>query len=176
MPSKLVLPSASVLSSSPPRPCLPRVFTGCMITAAFRTGFPLSSFRIMKFRTAVGSSSLSFCALATPSSAKSDKRQANVHVFIFVNLILRHSNEWDPDGERKKWRRAVLRLAGRSALASSPSPRSRKLHQVAGDAGGVVPGNVAFFQIISEHRYHSQRLDGIEIGDDLAGTFERVLG
>src|SRR5690349_19663777 len=62
MPSRLALPSGSVFSSNPPRSCLPLSFTGCKITAALRTGFPLSSLTTEKYNHEVGSLSLSFCA------------------------------------------------------------------------------------------------------------------
>ena len=51
-----------------------------------------------------------------------------------------------------------------------------EFQQVAGDAGGVVAGCAGFFQIISEHRDHSERLDFIEVVDDLAGTLTGVFG
>src|ERR1039458_2071098 len=57
-PSKFAFPSSSVFNSMPPRLCLPFGFTGCMITAALRTGFPLSSFTTTKYSHAVGSSSM----------------------------------------------------------------------------------------------------------------------
>src|SRR5664279_562084 len=50
IPSLSVLPSEFVLSSKPPRDCLPCSATGCRITAALRTGLPLSSFSTTTLR------------------------------------------------------------------------------------------------------------------------------
>src|ERR1022692_959387 len=184
MPSKLVLPSASVLSSRPPRPCLPCVLTGCMITAALRTGLPLSSFRMRKFSTAVGSVSLSRCADATARSAKSNSRQARVCCFIclfilthgdiLTRFISGHSSEWAAGKEEVKARE--LRLPGGPAFMLCTRGRARQLYQVAGNPGGVVTGDAALFQVISQNRDHAQSFDGIEIGNDLARTLERILG
>jgi len=49
------------------------------------------------------------------------------------------------------------------------------LHQIGGDAGGVVAGYASLFQIVSQDGDHAQGLDGIEIGNDPARTLERVL-
>ena len=50
-----------------------------------------------------------------------------------------------------------------------------ELHQVARYASGVVAGCASLFQIIAKHRNYTQRLDGVQIGDDLGGAFESVL-
>jgi hypothetical protein len=52
-----------------------------MITAALRTGLPLSSLITKKVRIAVGPSS-SFCAAATAQKAKIKKRQTTAFRFI----------------------------------------------------------------------------------------------
>ena len=51
-----------------------------------------------------------------------------------------------------------------------------EFQQVASDAGGVVAGYAGFFQVIAEHRNHAKGFDLIEIVDNLAGTFGRILG
>ena len=51
-----------------------------------------------------------------------------------------------------------------------------KLYQIAGDASGVVTGDDGFFEVVSHHRDHAESFDGIEIGDDLAGSLKCVLG
>src|SRR5579864_2440237 len=87
MPSKSALPSELVLSSKSPRPCLPFSFTACMMTAAFRTGFPFSSFTTEKYSHEVGSSSLSFCPtamLVVPSIASSNPAT----MILFMGVIL----------------------------------------------------------------------------------------
>src|ERR1700686_2459204 len=174
MPSKLVLPSASVLSSSPPRSCLPRVLTGCMITAALRTGLPLSSFTTMKFRTAVGSSFLSRCARASPRSTRVESNAAIVHVVMRAIFIWGHSsdNKWRRKERSDGWRE--LKLFGGIALVLG-SNRRGKLHQIAGDAGGVVAGYAGIIEIVSLNGDHTESFDNIEIGNDLACTLERVF-
>src|ERR1700679_124090 len=52
---------------------------------------------------------------------------------------------------------------------------SCELHNVVGDAGGVVAGDAGLFQIVAENRDYAQSFDGIEVGDDLAGAFLRIL-
>src|SRR5580704_4059756 len=180
MPSKLVLPSASVLSSSPPRLCLPWVLTGCMITAALRTGLPLSSLSTRKFRTAVGSSSVSFCAAATPSRARAERKVAIVGVtFIFmfhVEFICGHSSECGAPAKARSRDHVSLRLSSRVAFALRIPGLACKLHQIGGDPGRVVTGDAGLFQVVSQNRDDTQSLDGFEIDNDLAGTFERVFG
>src|SRR5580704_8699025 len=181
MPSKLLLPSASVLSSSPPRLCLPWEFTGCMITAALRTGLPLSSLIMRKFRVAVGSSASSFCATAVPRSAEADSRLASVQIFILLSMLTDFiyidilASAADA-GKLEVELCASLRCPVGSVFAICSPRLGGKLHQVAGDPGGVVAGDACFFEIISENRDHAQRFDGIEIGNDLASTLECVLG
>jgi len=42
------------------------------------------------------------------------------------------------------------------------------LHEIVRDLGGVVTRNSVLFQIVTQHRYDTERLDGIEIILDLA--------
>src|ERR1022692_2445304 len=137
-----------------------------MITAALRTGLPLSSFRMRKFRTAVGSSSLSRCAAATPSSAKSKSRQARVRVFIslfipipILTLVLGHSSEWG-GGKEEAEAQVESRFSGGPTFVPCASHRG-KLHEITGDTGGVVAGHASLFQVISQNRDHAQGFDGV---------------
>src|SRR5271166_2554166 len=57
-------------------------------------------------------------------------------------------------------------------LVLGSSGRS-KLHQVAGDSGGIVASNVALIEIIAKNRNHAESFDGVEIGNDLACALER---
>ena len=76
-PSKFVFPSTSVFNSIPPRLCLPFGFTGCMITAALRTGFPLSSFTTVKYSQAVGLRPYPFAQKPFPPAQASPARPHN---------------------------------------------------------------------------------------------------
>src|SRR5271169_4895901 len=71
--------------------------------------------------------------------------------------------------------RTRLTLAVRRRLASDRGSLGTELHQVASNTRGVVAGDQALFQIIPENGYHAERLDGIEIVDDLTGAFAGVL-
>ena len=69
-----------------------------------------------------------------------------------------------------------FKILHRSGFRALLSALGWKLHQIAGHPGGVVAGDAGLFQVVSQHRDHAQSLDRIEIGNDLACTFERVLG
>src|SRR5271167_4273985 len=178
MPSKLVLPSASVLSSSPPRLCLPWVLTGCMITAALRIGLPLSSLTTRKFRMAVGSWSASFCAEATPSSARAERRVAIIRLIILflIEFICRHSSECEGRGKARSRKCVSSRFFSGAAFALRTPGLACKLHQIGGDPGRVVTGNARLFQVVSQNRDHIQSFDGFEIDNDLACALERIFG
>ena len=51
-----------------------------------------------------------------------------------------------------------------------------QVHQVGGDAVGGVAGDHAGFQVVAEYRDYAQFFDGVQVGDDLIGAFEGVLG
>ena len=58
-----------------------------MITAAFLTGFPLSSFTTTKYSHAVGSSSLSFCPKAVPASASIASTTPVTKIFFMLVIL-----------------------------------------------------------------------------------------
>src|SRR6185437_3795803 len=49
------------------------------------------------------------------------------------------------------------------------------LHQIVRDLGGVVTRHSVLFQVVTQHRYDTERLDGIEIVLDLARTLQCVF-
>src|SRR5258708_33147887 len=110
MPSKFAFPSGSVFNSMSPRSCLPFAFTACMITAALRTGFPLSSLMAWKYRNQLGSSSLSLCPPAGPAIGSiASTTPATKIFFMFMRAIL--SSRALP---------VILFLSGRTSHANRP--------------------------------------------------------
>src|SRR5580698_8010913 len=158
MPSKLVLPSMSVFSSTPPRLCFPPALTGCMITAALRTGLPLSSLITTKLRTAVGSSVLSRCATTPLTRARTKAKQTKTRRVIFPLaspisdvFITAYSSEWSVYGEGplvKNWNRAALRFHGGADFALEAQGLRSQVDQVARDPRGVMAGNSRLFEVV----------------------------
>ena len=51
----------------------------------------------------------------------------------------------------------------------------QQLHQVLGNAVGGVAGYSGLLQIVPDDGGYAQLLDGVQVGHDLGGGFERVL-
>src|SRR5580698_5249151 len=66
-------------------------------------------------------------------------------------------------------------LPSAAGLGTSGGMLRGKLHQVAGDAGGVVAGDSVFFEVVAEHGNDAEFLDGVKIVGDLARTFQLVF-
>jgi len=66
-------------------------------------------------------------------------------------------------------------LPSAAGLGISGGMLRGKLHQVAGDAGGVVASDSVFFEVVAEHGNDAEFLDGVKIVGDLARTFQLVL-
>src|SRR5580704_5325631 len=135
-----------------------------MITAALRTGLPLSSLITTKFSTAVGSSASSRCAAAVPRRVKTDSRPNIIHVFIFIvptsgDFISGHSSARHARTWGRKWCRDGLRLPGGAAFAFHAAGLSCELDEVIGDACGIVPGDTTLVQVVAQHGDHAQSFD-----------------
>src|SRR5580700_763206 len=155
-----------------------------MITAALRTGLPLSSLTTKKFMTAVGSLSGARCAAAVPSRHRSNSMLASVAFFIsffisfsilgmpapFISLDILAGT---CPGKKERGK-CELRLRRRSLAFCAGG--GGELHQITGYSRCIVTRHASLFQVISHHRYHAQGFDGIEIGNDLACALECVLG
>src|ERR1035437_8956588 len=88
IPSLSVLPSELVLSSNPPRDCLPCSATGCRMTAALRTGLPLSSFSTTNLREDACPESFFLSPATSKEGTRSMQMIATSKHCIFIRTIL----------------------------------------------------------------------------------------
>src|ERR1035438_10028530 len=88
MPSLPVLPSESVFSSNPPFDCGPPPPTGCRMTAALRTGLPLSSLKTVNLIDDTCPELFFLSPANSKVGTKSVQTIATREPFIFIEVIL----------------------------------------------------------------------------------------
>src|ERR1035437_4760876 len=115
IPPLSVLPSELVLSSTPPRDCLLLPATGCRITAALRTGLPLSSLRTANLSEDICPESFFLSPAASKAGTKSMQRIATSKRCSFIRIIVGRSG-------------AALQFQKRRVRGTTHSPRRHGGH------------------------------------------------